>query len=95
MTQGDIAELRFAVSRLRQCVSALRAQYGEANPVRRLEQDLARLDMDTDDFEQNPPPATVRGPRETIYVPDRRSEEALWITALDEGLGYHSHPRTT
>ena len=57
--------------------------------------DLERLDMDFADFEEAPPPAT-RGSeqRAVIYVPDSRSDEAAWMGAQDEGLGFHSRERT-
>ncbi|WP_067532810.1 hypothetical protein [Nocardia crassostreae] len=95
MTRSEIAELRYAVGQLRQCVSALRTQYGEANMVRRLENDLERLVIDAEEFEQAPPPqVSRRGQQEVIYVPDSKSDEAAWMGAQDEGLGFHSRPRT-
>ncbi|GAB4589890.1 hypothetical protein [Nocardia sp. NPDC127526] len=95
MTRSEIAELRYAVGQLRQCVSALRSQYGEANMVRRLENDLERLVIDAEEFEQAPPPQVTRsGQQEVIYVPDSKSDEAAWMGAQDEGLGFHSRPRT-
>lgn len=94
MTRSEIAELRYAVGQLRQSVGALRAQYGDASPVRRLENDLERLLIDADEFEQTPPPAVPGRTAETIYVPDSKSDEAAWMGAQDEGLGFHSRPRT-
>ncbi|WP_194816548.1 hypothetical protein [Nocardia sp. XZ_19_385] len=94
MTASEIAELRYAVGQLRQSISALRSHYGDANTVRRLENDLERLVIDAEDFEQAPPPEITRRPGETIYVPDSKSDEAAWMGAQDEGLGFHSRPRT-
>ncbi|MBL1073153.1 hypothetical protein JK358_01960 [Nocardia sp. 2] len=94
MTRSEIAELRYAVGQLRQCVSALRSHYGEANSVRRLENDLERLVIDADEFENTPPPAAPGKQQQTIYVPDSKSDEAAWMGAQDEGLGFHSKPRT-
>ncbi|WP_067863504.1 hypothetical protein [Nocardia shimofusensis] len=95
MTRSDIAELRYAVNQLRQSIGALRTHYGDANTVRRLENDLERLTIDADEFEQAPPPEVRRRPQNTIYVPDSKSDEAAWMGAQDEGLGFHSRPRTT
>ncbi|WP_040800058.1 hypothetical protein [Nocardia higoensis] len=95
MTRSDIAELRYAVNQLRQSIGALRTHYGDANTVRRLENDLERLTIDADEFEQAPPPEVTRRPQNTIYVPDSKSDEAAWMGAQDEGLGFHSRPRTT
>ena len=96
MTHSDIAELRFAVGQLQQCIGALRTHYGESHPVRRLENDLQRLSIDAEDFEHSPPPEVAeRGRQDIIYVPDSKSDEAAWMGAQDEGLGFHSRPRTT
>ncbi|MEV0249705.1 hypothetical protein AB0H76_24095 [Nocardia sp. NPDC050712] len=94
MTRSEIADLRYAVVQLRQSISALRSHYGDANTVRRLENDLERLVIDAEDFEQAPPPEVSRRPQQTIYVPDSKSDEAAWMGAQDEGLGFHSRPRT-
>ncbi|MFI5778334.1 hypothetical protein [Nocardia sp. NPDC051570] len=95
MTRSEIAELRFAVGQLRQCIGALRTHYGDANTVRRLENDLERLAIDAEEFEQSPPPeVSDRREQEVIYVPDAKSDEAAWMGAQDEGLGFHSRPRT-
>jgi hypothetical protein len=92
---AEIAELRFAVGQLRHCVGALRSHYGDANMVRRLENDLERLAIDAEEFEQSPPPEVARRrEQQTIYVPDSKSDEAAWMGAQDEGLGFHSRPRT-
>jgi hypothetical protein len=95
MTRSEIAELRFAVGQLRQCVGALRTHYGDANSVRRLENDLERLTIDAEEFEHTPPPEVdSRRQQEVIYVPDSKSDEAAWMGAQDEGLGFHARPRT-
>ncbi|MQY23998.1 hypothetical protein [Nocardia macrotermitis] len=95
MTRSDIADLHFAVGQLQQCIGALRGHYGDAHSVRRLENDLERLLLDTEDFEQTPPPEIgSRRPQDVIYVPDSKSDEAAWMGAQDEGLGFHSRPRT-
>lgn len=96
MTRSEIAELSYAVGQLRQCVNALRSHYGDAGPIRRLENDLERLAIDADELEQAPPPEVATGgkKRDVIYVPDSKSDEAAWMGAQDEGLGFHSRPRT-
>ncbi|MBF6213601.1 hypothetical protein IU433_12895 [Nocardia puris] len=94
MTRSDIEQLRYAVNQLRQSIGALRSHYGDAGVVRRLENDLERLLIDTEEFESAPPPEVVRGRQDKIYVPDSKSDEAAWMGAQDEGLGFHSRPRT-
>ncbi|MBF6469187.1 hypothetical protein IU427_29050 [Nocardia beijingensis] len=95
MTRSEFAELRYAVGQLRQSIGVLRNQYGDASTVRRLENDLERLAIDADELEQSPPPAVQRSAPDVIYVPDSKSDEAAWMGAQDEGLGFHSRPRTT
>ena len=46
MSTTEIAELRRTIGQLRQCVGTLRARYGEASAVRRLANDVERLDID-------------------------------------------------
>ncbi|WP_328389522.1 hypothetical protein [Nocardia sp. NBC_00416] len=94
MTRSDFAELRYAVNQLRQSIGVLRANYGDAGTVRRLENDLERLCIDADELEQSPPPQVAARGQEPIYVPDSKSDESAWMGAQDEGLGFHSRPRT-
>ncbi|MBF6221017.1 MULTISPECIES: hypothetical protein [Nocardia] len=94
MTRSEFAELRYAVGQLRQSIGVLRTQFGDASTVRRLENDLERLVIDADELEQSPPPEVQRRPQDVIYVPDSKSDEAAWMGAQDEGLGFHSRPRT-
>jgi hypothetical protein len=76
-------------------MGALRAQYGETASVLRLQNDLERLEIDTQELEQAPVPAAQPAQRaDVIYVPDSRSDEAAWMGAQDEGLGFHSRERT-
>ncbi|MFD8243981.1 hypothetical protein [Nocardia sp. NPDC059691] len=94
MTRSEFAELRYAVGQLRQSIGVLRTQYGDASTVRRLENDLERLAIDADELEQSPPPEVRQTAQDVIYVPDSKSDEAAWMGAQDEGLGFHSRPRT-
>lgn len=95
MPATDTHELRHTIGQLRQCIGALRAQYGDTSAVRRLANDLDRLDIDTVDFEQSPTPQLQNARRgDVIYVPDSKSDESAWMGAQDEGLGFHSRERT-
>lgn len=97
MPATEFTDLRQTIGQLRQCIGALRSQFGDAASVRRLANDVDRLDIDAGDIEQSPPPPVA--PRhasgsEVIYVPDSRSDESAWMGAQDEGLGFHSRERT-
>lgn len=93
MTTTEIAELRRTLGQLRQCVGTLRSRYGDAPSVRRLANDLERLDIDTDEFEVSSPVPVQARPADrsqVVVVPDTPYDESLWAEADDEGVGgYH------
>ncbi|MBA0125672.1 hypothetical protein H0B56_08990 [Haloechinothrix sp. YIM 98757] len=95
MTQGEIAEFRRTLSELRQCVGALRSRYGDAPAVRRLVNDVERLNIDVEEFEGSgsdrvAPPRTPADRSEVVVVPDTPYDPSLWEDADDEGVGgYH------
>lgn len=96
MPPEEITELRQHIGELRQCIGALRTRFGDTKSVSRLVNDVDRLDIDASELEESPPqpiPVPVGQP-EIIYVPDSKSDEAAWMGAQDEGLGFHSRKRT-
>ncbi|MFD9893684.1 hypothetical protein ACFWY9_30430 [Amycolatopsis sp. NPDC059027] len=88
MSTTELAELRRTIGQLRQCVGALRSRYGDASAVRRLANDVERLDIDSADLDgaQIPVPAQAK-PVERVPVPDTPYDPALWHGADDEGVG--------
>ncbi|ASR37512.1 hypothetical protein BAY61_23720 [Prauserella marina] len=94
MSTTEMSELRRTIGQLRQCVGALRARYGEAPAVRRLANDVERLDIDAVELDQTDPvPAQRPADRpEVVKVPDEPYDPALWEGADDEGVGgYQRH----
>lgn len=90
-TTTEITELRRTISRLRHCIGALRQRYGESTVVRRLENDLERLDIDAGDLDHTAPVPTQKRPRadrsDVVMVPDTPYDPSLWEGADDEGVG--------
>ena len=90
MTTTEIAALKRSIGQLRQCLGALRTQYGHAPALRRLANDVDRLDIDADEL-AGTPPAPVRagqaGKEGVIPVPDTPYDDSLWSEADDEGVG--------
>ena len=88
MSTTELSELRRTIGQLRQCVGALRSRYGDAAPVRRLVNDLDRLDIDVTDFE-SPIPTQPKAvdPAQVVKVPDTPYDPSLWRGADDEGVG--------
>ena len=94
MSTSEIANLRRAIGQLRQCITALESQYGDATVVKRLVNDLERLDIDAEDLGQSRPTPAPRSaePMEVVVVPDTPYDPALWHGADDEGVGgYQAH----
>lgn len=93
MTTTEIAELRRNIGQLRQCVGTLRNRYGDAPAVRRLINDLERLNIDADEFEGTQPVPVQQSKvdrSDVVVVPDTPYDESLWAGADDEGVGgYH------
>ena len=94
MSTSEIANLRRAIGQLRQCITALEAQYGDATVVKRLVNDLERLDIDAEDLGQSrPAPAPhPADPPKVVVVPPTPPYPTLWHGADDEGVGgYQAH----
>ena len=88
MSSAEMTELRRAIGRLRQCVGALRSRYGESPAVRRIVNDVDRLDIDVADLAHLPPvPTQASGPPDVVKIPDTPYDPAFWKGANDEGVG--------
>jgi hypothetical protein len=89
-TTTELAELRRTIGRLRQCVGALRSRYGDASAVRRLANDVDRLDIDAGELDDRVPAQTRPADRaDVVKIPDSPYDPALWQGADDEGIGGH------
>ncbi|MBM7776382.1 hypothetical protein JOD54_006586 [Actinokineospora baliensis] len=91
MSSTEISELQRTIGQLRQCVGALRARYGDVPAVRRLVNDIERIDIDAADFTTTPTAPIPRRPEpaDVVVVPDTPYDPALWHGADDEGVGGH------
>lgn len=89
MTRGN-NDLQRVVGQLRLCVGSLRERYGDCTAVRRLENDLERLDIDAGEFERPSVPTQQRPAvdrSDVVMVPDTPYDPSLWQGADDEGVG--------
>ena len=97
MATNDLTALHRAIGQLRQCVAELRTTYGDSTDVRRLTNDVDRLDIDAADLAGRPTPPKPRDPSggkpEVVVVPDTPYDPALWLGADDEGVGGVRHHR--
>ncbi|GAA1857405.1 hypothetical protein [Myceligenerans crystallogenes] len=90
MATAEYETLCRSIEQLRGSVAAVRATFGDGPEVRRLVNDLERLDIDAAELAGARPRAREAAGRDTIYVPDSREDLTAWTDADDEGLGgYH------
>lgn len=93
MTTTEFATLRRSIEQLRQSVSVVRNAFGDAPEVRRLVNDLERLEIDAAELASAEPLRHVStGSRvpEHVVVPDTPLDATMFSDADDEGLGgYH------
>ena len=88
----EFATLRRSIEQLRVSVAGVRHAFGDAPEVRRLVNDLERLEIDAAELSSTHPeshPAAGVVP-EHVVVPDTPLDDSLWRDADDEGIGgYH------
>ncbi|MFD6139485.1 hypothetical protein [Promicromonospora sp. NPDC060271] len=93
MTTTEFATLRRSIEQLRQSVAVVRSAFGDGPEVRRLVNDLERLEIDAAELASAEPVRQVRTSGhlpEHVVVPDTPLDETMFSDADDEGLGgYH------
>ncbi|QAY71503.1 hypothetical protein [Xylanimonas protaetiae] len=89
MTTTELATLRRTIDQLRHSVAGVRDAFGDAPEVRRLVNDLERLEIDVGDLASAIPRPASPAP-EIVVVPDTPLDSSMWGDADDEGVGgYH------
>ncbi len=89
-TTTELADVQRALEQLRARLAELRTRYGDLAAVRRIANDVERLDIDLADV-----PGELPAPRrdaqptrgDTVLVPATPYDPSLWHGADDEGLG--------
>lgn len=93
MTTNEHVQLNRSIEQLRRSVSQVRGAFGDGPEVRRLVNDLERLEIDAAELAVARPVAgseQAPGTPETVVVPDTPLDESMFSDADDEGLGgYH------
>ena len=88
--RDDITELRALVRALRSRTRAMLSRSGGEYGVRRLVNDVERIDIDLDELSADARFGGVPTPREDlVFVPDTPYDSSLWHGADDEGVGGH------
>lgn len=89
MTTTEFTTLRHSIEQLRASVSGVRGAFGDAPEVRRLMNDLERLEIDAAELAEVEPVSRAGVP-DHVVVPDTPLDETMFTDADDEGLdGYH------
>jgi hypothetical protein len=93
MTNTEFATLRRSIEQLRHSVAGVRNAFGDAPEVRRLVNDLERLEIDASELASAEPirqPGLPGRVPEHVVIPDTPLDETMFSDADDEGLGgYH------
>jgi hypothetical protein len=93
VTNTEFAALRRSIEQLRASVAEVRSVFGDAPEVRRLANDLERLEIDAGELASTHlvRQAGVHGNvPDHIVVPDTPLDDTMWSDADDEGVGgYH------
>lgn len=86
----EFAELHEAIGGLRRRVASLASQYGDSPTMRRIVNDIDRLDIDVDELELTRGATPRRHSQEKIAIPDTEYGRDFWQDVDDEGVGGHS-----
>jgi hypothetical protein len=86
----EFAELHELIGGLRRCVTSLSSRYGDTPAVRRMLNDIDRLDIDAEELELNRGVTRQRQSAEKIGIPDTQYDSDFWRDVDDEGVGGHS-----
>lgn len=86
----EFAELHEAIGGLRRRVTSLASQYGDSPTMRRIVNDIDRLDIDVDELELTRGSSPRRLSQEKIAIPDTDYGRDFWQDVDDEGVGGHS-----
>jgi hypothetical protein len=89
-SQTEFAELHEAIGGLRRRVTSLASQYGDSPTMRRIVNDIDRLDIDIDELELTRGVSPRQHAAEKIAIPDTEYGRDFWQDVDDEGVGGHS-----
>ena len=86
----EFAELHELIGGLRRRVTSLASHYGDSPTMRRIVNDIDRLDIDIEELELTRGVSPQRRTAEKIAIPDTDYGRDFWQDVDDEGVGGHS-----
>lgn len=91
MESRELVDLRRSLTQFRRSIEGLRSRHGATPAVRRLANDVDRLEIDIAEcaeLESVPPPRDeVRGKHQVVVMSDDPYDKSLWHDVDDEGVG--------
>jgi hypothetical protein len=93
-TQGDplsttteVDELHQLIQRMRRCVTSLVSTHGDSSAMRRIANDVERLEIDVEELALTRGLSQPNGPSERIQIPDTEYHIDFWRDVDHEGIG--------
>jgi hypothetical protein len=86
----EVDELHQLIGSLRRCVTSLASRYGDALAMRRILNDIDRLDIDAESLELARGLTPLKRSGEMIRIPDTQYDTDFWRDVDDEGVGGQS-----
>lgn len=91
-SKSELAELHELIGGMRQCVTSLKARYGDIPGMRRIELDAERILTDVELLESDAGELDLQRwaaerAQEKIAIPDTQYDTEFWRDVDDEGVG--------
>ncbi len=86
----ELADVQRVLGQLRSSIGSLRSRYGDVPALRRVSNDLERLDIDIAELSAampEPRRSAEYANEDMVIVPDTPYDPSLWRDADDEGVG--------
>ena len=85
-TTTEVDELHQLIGSLRRCVTSLASRYGDTPAMRRILNDIDRLDIDAEELELGSGVSHQHYSGEKIPIPDTQYDTAFWGDEDDRGV---------
>jgi hypothetical protein len=86
-TTTEVDELHQLIERARRCVTSLASKHGDCSAMRRVVNDVERLEIDVDELALTRGLSQPTGSSERIQIPDTEYHIDFWRDVDHEGVG--------
>ena len=84
---AEVDELHQLIHRARRCVTSLVSKHGDCSAMRRVANDVERLEIDVEELALTRRLSQPNGPSERIQIPDTEYHIDFWRDVDHEGVG--------